>query len=417
MRPVTPRGYRDVLALEAAERDALVARMSEALGSWGYEYVETPIVERLETLESAAGGDLKTSLFRLFDSDGPLLALRPEMTVPIARLVATRLGVGAQPHRLRYAGRVFREQPSMRGESREFMQVGVELVGDGGPVADAEVIALMSDALAASGLDQYTIGVGTVAVLRGLITAASMDSQWQEAVLSAAHDRNLVAIRQLAVADGVPRDVSRALSAVPGIRGGREAIDACREVAGTWVATVLDELEETWELLTLQGCAERVSLDFGIMRSFDYYTGVVIEAYGSGPGMPLGGGGRYDGVLAAFDAPSPAAGFALRVERLHEELAVQDRQASVRPLDALVGGGSQNAFPAAAKLRAAGWRVRLAPGSDADAVVAQARDAGAAYALVARGDEIVRIAEGSEQAVLSIETPPSLAATEGGDTR
>ncbi len=417
MRPVTPRGYRDVLALEAAERDALVARMSEALASWGYEYVETPIVERLETLEGAAGGDLKTDVFRLFDSDGPLLALRPEMTVPIARLVATRLGVGEQPHRLRYSGRVFREQPSMRGQSREFMQVGVELVGDGGPAADAEVIALMSDALAAAGLEQYTIGVGTVAVLRELIAAASMDSQWEKAVLAAAHDRNLVAIRELAATGGVPQDVSRALSVVPGIRGGREAIDACRVVAGPWVATVLDELEETWGLLALQGCTDRVSLDFGIVRSFDYYTGVVIEAYGSGPGMPLGGGGRYDGVLAAFEAPAPAAGFALRVERVHEELALQDRQVSVRPLDALLGGSSQEAFPAAARLRAAGWRVRLAPGSGADAVFTQASDAGATYALMATEGEIVRIAEGSQQAAFSISPPPSASGPEDGDAR
>jgi ATP phosphoribosyltransferase regulatory subunit len=406
MRPVTPRGYRDVLALEAAERDALVVRMNDALSRWGYDCVETPVVERLETLEAAAGGGLETELFRLIDSDGPLLALRPEMTLPIARLAATRLDADDAPHRLRYSGRVFREQPSLRGQPREFMQVGVELIGAGGPSADAEVISCMADALSSAGLSTYTIGVGTVAVLRGLITAAGMQPEWEAEVLSAAHDRNLVALRELAADEAVPADVARALCEVAATRGGREAIDVCRELAGEWVAGALDALDETWDLLELQGCAERVSIDFGIMRSFDYYTGLVIEAYGSGPGMPLGGGGRYDGVLAAFETPQAAAGFALRVERVHEELAAQDVEIPVRALDAVLGGEPEDVFPAAAQLRRAGWRVRIAPSMSRSDVVLAASAAGAEYALVADGDGVVQIEDGQTRPV-ALDSPPA----------
>ena len=323
MRPVTPRGFRDVLALEAAERDALVGRMNAALSAWGYDYVETPAVELAETLEAAESATVGADAFRLFDSDGPMLVLRPEMTVAIARLVATRFEGEDGPHRLRYSGRVFRDLPSMRGQAREFTQVGVELIGVNGPASDAEIVGLMADALDAAGLQEYTIAVGTVAVLRSLIEAGSMDEDWNAAVFRAAHDRNLVRVAELAGSEGVPRDVAEALRRVPGLRGGRDAIEECRVVAGRWAADALDELEGTWELLTAQGCDARVSIDFGIMRSFDYYTGMVLEAYGSGPGLPLGGGGRYDGVLEAFDAPAPAAGFAISAERLHQALAIR----------------------------------------------------------------------------------------------
>jgi len=406
MRPVTPRGYRDVLAVEAAERDALVTRMNGALASWGYDYVETPIVENYESLAAVAGDSLKSDLFRLFDSDGSLLALRPEMTVPVARLVATRLGVDSGPHRLRYSGRVFREQPSMRGQSREFMQVGVELIGTNGSESDAEVISLMADALDAAGLPEYTIAVGTVAILRALIITAEMDEEWDAAVYAAAHDRNLVAIAELASTQGVPEDVADALRTVPGIRGGREAIDASRTVAGTWAAEVFDELETTWDLLVAQRCDQRVSIDFGIMRSFDYYTGMVLEAYGSGPGLPLGGGGRYDGVLAAFDTPAPAAGFALRVERVHEALTSQGVELPSGALDAVVGGSPTEAFTAAAELRSLGWRVRLVPGSTGDALLEAAELAGARTVVLAEGDGMAELSVGLAPRPLVVENVP-----------
>lgn len=407
MRPVTPRGFRDVLALEAAERDALVGRMNAALSSWGYDYVETPTVELAETLEAASGTTVGSGAFRLFDSDGPMLVLRPEMTVAIARLAATRFEEADGPHRLRYSGRVFRDQPSMRGQAREFTQVGVELVGVNGPASDAEIVGLMTGALDAAGLREYTVAVGTVAVLRSLIEAAEMDDQWNAALFNAAHQRNLVRVGELADAEGVPAEVSEALCRVPGIRGGREAIDECRSVAGRWAASALDELEATWELLGSQGCDARVSIDFGIMRSFDYYTGMVLEAYGSGPGLPLGGGGRYDGVLESFDSPSPAAGFAIRVERLHQALSLQGIEIAVEPLDAVLGGSAASAFESAARLRAAGWRVRLSPGLQEEALVAAGERVGARCTLVAQDDgSVLEVGNSATSAPLDLDEPP-----------
>ncbi|TLM80285.1 MAG: ATP phosphoribosyltransferase regulatory subunit, partial [Actinobacteria bacterium] len=326
MRPVTPRGFRDVLPAEAAEREVIAARIAEVFSAWGYGAVETPAVERLDALEAAAGS-LEGTAFRLVDLDGRLLALRPDMTVPIARVAASRLAGVPGPHRFRYVAGVFREHESLRGQARQFTQAGVELIGAGGPAADAEVIAMLVEALRAAGLAEFSVSLGTVAVLAEIVESAQMPPAWGEAVLAAAHERNLVAMGALATQAGVAADAARALAAVPRIRGGAEAVDECRiAAAGCGCDGALDELAETLALLEAAGVADAVTVDFSVMRNFDYYTGIVFEVSAPGLGLPIGAGGRYDNMLAAFDAPAPAAGFALGVERL--QIALVERWAA-----------------------------------------------------------------------------------------
>ena len=382
-RPATPRGFRDVLPQEAAEREAITGAVSAAMAAWGYGRVETAVVEEWETLSSGAGTSLEGDVFRLFDSDGRLLALRPEMTVPIARLAATRLEISDVPQRLRYVSEVFREQASMRGQARQFTQAGLELIGEGGAAADAEVITVLAEALTSAGLAEFTIGMGTVSVWQALLERSGMDREWSEALLAAAHDRNIVGIDELAKVEGVPAEVREALVAVPRIRGGAEAIAECREVLGrAGVSDALSTMEETWQLLS-ESVRSRVQADFGVMRSFDYYTGLVLEVYAPDLGLPLGGGGRYDGLLGKFGRPAPAAGFAIGVERLHIALDAQGGESAIRQIDVVVGGEASAAFDAAAKLRAEGLVVTIAAGRDADGVEAAREAVGAREGLVA----------------------------------
>lgn len=357
MRPSTPRGFRDVMPEQAGEREALVARLGDAFSAWGYGRVETPVVERLDALEEVAG-QLEGAAFRLVDLDGRLLALRPEMTVPIARLVASRLSGDTGPFRFRYAADVFREHESLRGQPRQFTQVGVELVGADGPSADAEVIAVLVEGLRAVGLPSFSVAVGSVEVFSAIVEAAEMSDEWGARVIAAAHQRNQVELGRLGREPGVGSVVARALEQVPRIRGGREAIAACRVAAeGCGCDAALDSLDETLVLLEAAGVADDVRVDFSVMRDFDYYTGLVVEVYAPGVGVPLGGGGRYDGVLGRFGVPLPAAGFALGLERLEIALTEQDARIGLRGLDAVIGGEPAGVLAAAARLRSGGWKV------------------------------------------------------------
>ena len=392
MRPVTPRGFRDVLAAESAERRAIASALESCFESAGYGLVETPVLETRQALEAGAGSTLEGRALFVQDTDGALLARRPEMTVPIARLAASRLRDVTGPKRLGYVADVFREQASLRGQARQFTQAGVELIGAGGPAADAEVVTVLVGALDAVGLEDFTVAVGTVAVLLALLDAAGSNAAgagaaWRGAVLDAAHHRDLVEFSRLVAAPGIDTDVQRALQEVPRIRGGADALERCRAlVEPCGCGAAVDDLARTMELLEASGVTGRVIVDFGVVRDFGYYTGLIVEAYAPGLGVPLGGGGRYDGVLAAFDAPAQAAGFALGIERLHIALADQGCLPAVRGLDAVVGAADPAAALAAcARLRSAGWRVAPACGEPRSVLPRLALESAAESALWAEG--------------------------------
>lgn len=368
MRPVTPRGFRDVLPREAAEREALVAATSAVFSAWGYDRVDTPVVEVYETLEAAAG-DLEGTAFRLFDADGRLLALRPDMTVPIARLVASRMSETPGPKRFRYSADVFREHESLRGQARQFAQLGVELLDASGPAADAEVLSVLVEALSECGLEEFTVALGDVSVLAALVDVSGCDDEWRAQVFSAVHDSNLVALDRLSMADGVETRVGEALRQVVRTRGGADAIERCSALLSEFgLSGVTSELAATWELLEVTGAASRVVIDFSVMRGFDYYTGLVFEAYSPGLGLPLAGGGRYDSVLGRLGSPAPAIGFALGLERL--TIALADREVLVSDVTpaVLVGGEAAAAFAEAARLRGQGRRVAIAAGVSGEAL-------------------------------------------------
>ncbi len=382
-RPMTARGFRDVMPQEAAERETVSSAVTRVFDTWGYAPVETPVVELDRVLEAAAGS-LEHTALRLIDVDGSLLALRPDMTLPVARLVATRLADAPWPLRLRYAAPVFRERESLRGEAREFTQLGAELMGAEGAAADAEIVSLAVEALVAAGLEDFTVGLGTVAVLEALLAASGEPEQWRSAVRDAVHGRDLVAVSETSAATARGAKVVDALRGILRMRGGADAIARCREcLAGFSAAGVLDDFERTWCLLESAGHGGRVQVDFGIMRQFDYYTGIVLEAYASEVGLPLGGGGRYDRALEAFGSPCPAAGFALSLERLMIALVEQGSTPEIVPPDVVLGGPAADVFRVSRTLRGEGKRVVQAPELDASEVVRLARLIGARSAAVA----------------------------------
>lgn len=423
MQPVTPRGFRDVLFEEASEREAVTAAIAAAFSAWGYEPVETPVAEEYRTLESVMGSGLEQTAFRFFDLDGSLLALRPEMTTPIARVVASRLAGTPGPHRIRYAAPVFREHASLRGQAREFTQVGIELIGARGSAADTEVVLLLIAALASSGLESFTVGVGTAEVLRALIARAGGSEEWRAACIAAAQSRNLVELDRLAAREDLDPALSAALREVPRIRGGAAALERCGALAAACgCADALVEVRETWSTIEALGQADRAQLDFGIMRSFGYYTGLQLEAYAPGLALPLAGGGRYDGVLTTFGHTAPAAGFAIGLERLMIALAEQDASPRVEPLDAVLGGVDAVAvFAGAARLRARGWRVAVALGLTGAALVRGADAQSAAEALLAHNGALWRVDRAGEPSSALDEVlpePPRLSwAARGGEAR
>ena len=350
---VTPAGFRDVLADEACTRERIARDVQACFAARGYLPIETPTLEVMDVMR--AGGRMPGSPFKFFDAGGDLLAMRPDVTLQVARMCATRLAGQPGPFRFRYMQRVFREaEGRMQAQAREMTQIGVECIGEAGPQADAEVVELMVEALELAGARGCKLALATVGVLRALLAASGAPVQWTEQVLAAFHASNFVEVDRLTgEAAVVPPVFAAAIRALPRIRGGREAVEqVCALVAPLGCEDGLDDFARTCDLLAEAGLADRILVDFSVMSSFDYYTGIVFEAYAPELGTPLGSGGRYDNMIGSYGESRPAAGFAFSLEQAMAAAAAADCAAggapSARPLRIAVPKGSLNADTVAA---------------------------------------------------------------------
>jgi ATP phosphoribosyltransferase regulatory subunit len=315
-----PAGTRDVLPDEMRELRALSDRLRAVFERAGYGEVWTPAIEYEEVLrrgdERAAGAG-----FRLFDDRGNLLALRSDMTIPIARVVATRYRDAAVPIRLCYFAHSYRAVERGRGQPREFLQAGVELVGAPAPEGDAEVIALVIDALGEAGLGRHRVGVGNGDLYRGLLAALEVPTEERTPLLEALSRRDLVGLEARVQRLGLDPEARRLLVELPAMRGGPEVLE---RAAGP-LAGPIEDLRALHALLAEKGVADRVIFDLGLVRELGYYTGAVFEVYDPAVGFALGGGGRYDDLLGRFGRPLPACGVALDVTRVHIAQAEEER--------------------------------------------------------------------------------------------
>lgn len=323
----TPRGFRDILPEEALARERITSTVRECFSAHGYLPVETPLLENRTVLEK--GSAIQDTPFQLFDSDGGLLVLRPDLTLPIARMVAGRLGKGKLPCRLRYEAPVVREEASLMGQPRQFTQLGVELVGDDGTSSETEVVKLLGDALARLGVPGWRIVCGSVSPLKALLRSCSPSEEFSRKALAFVHESDLVSLDELVDAtEGLNPGAATAIHSLARLSGDARVIDQIDELLRQ--AGVPEEGDGVRELRKLvESCAPlvrqgRLRFDFSIINSFDYYTGIVFKAYSDGITAALASGGRYDAVFANLGLPDVAAcGFALSLERLQEVLGAQ----------------------------------------------------------------------------------------------
>lgn len=361
--PQIPYGTKDFLPREAQRKRSVENALAGLFTRWGYDEVVTPTFEYLETL-TVGGGDLAENMFRFFDKNNAILALRPDMTAPIARVAATRFRENTPPLRLFYLANVFRHEQAQAGRQCEFYQAGVELLGAGGPVADAEVVALAVEALREAGLNTFQIGLGQVQFINGIMADSGLPAAAQQRVKSCMVNRDLVGLEESLAGSSLPAATRKFIREIPLLHGGDEMVDEAYKLVTSDISrAALENLADIRRLLAGYGVEQYVKFDLGLIRDLDYYTGMVFEGYTAGLGFPLCGGGRYDNMVAAFGAGCPATGFAMGIERV---LLALQRQGLIPPAaarDVYVGwatAGLEAAIVEAGRLRQAGQTVELA---------------------------------------------------------
>lgn len=333
----TPEGVRDIYAEECARKMAVQDKLQNVFHLYGYQNIETPAFEFFDIFKKERGSASTREMYKFFDRENNTLVLRPDMTPPIARCVAKYFMDEPGPLRLCYLGQTFFHTVSYQGRLNETTQTGVELIGDDTSDGDAEMIALVIDALRSTGLQEFQVELGQVDFYRGLAEEAGMDEDTQEQLRELIESKNFFGVEELLTEQTMPENLKQVFLKLPELFGDIEQIRLARTMTESPRALrAIDRLEQVQEILDKYGLGNYVSYDLGMLSKYSYYTGIIFKTYTYGTGEYLVTGGRYDKLLVQFGKDTPAVGFAIVVDRLMQALSRQKIETEVKRVEKMV---------------------------------------------------------------------------------
>jgi len=312
-----PKGLNDLLPEEVLKKRFLENKISQVFKEWGYQEIITPTFEFYDMLARGAGSIMKKEMIKFFDREGNIIALRPEMTTPLARVSSTKMQQEPKPLRFYYMGNVFRYDDFKVGGQREFCQAGVELIGINNSKSDAEVIALAIECLKNSGLKKFFIDIGHINFFNGVMQSIKVKEERKQEIKKAILNKDFVLLEKILSFSNIKDKEKEFILKMPTLRGREEVLEEAEKMINNKLSLfALKEIKEVYNLLRDYGLEEYILIDLGIIRDFDYYTGIIFEGYTDYLGFPVCGGGRYDNLCSKFSRDLPSTGFAIGLERL-----------------------------------------------------------------------------------------------------
>ena len=365
---ITPEGTRDYLFEECALKRIVENRTRAIFKSMGYSRLITPGLEFYDVFNRNSRYFPQEELCKLTDNKGRLVVVRPDSTMPIARVVATRLKDASLPLRLYYTQPVYNFAPSLKGRSVEINQTGIELIGSSPRMADVEVISAALSVLSTVGQEvpgfavSATLELGDVRIFRELMHRLNATPAQKEEIRSLIEAKNYPALNDLLDTLG-DNSITAALRKLPTLFGGEEVFARAAEVFNdSRIQEILDSMQTLFGTVSAIAGDVKIMVDLGLVNKTDYYTGLVIKGYMEGYGEEVISGGRYDMLLSEFGYDVPAVGMAVNVDAVANVIG-KKYSPEPEPADVLVAaqaGCEAAAVAQAEQLRAKGLCVEFA---------------------------------------------------------
>lgn len=324
----TPAGLTDILVDECEIKYNLEATARQVFKEHGYNMVQPPSFEYYDVYDAAV--TKAENMFKFFDVNGRMLALRPDLTTSVARMAATK-PLGELPYRIAYSGSAFRNDEAFsNARQREFSQVGIELIGDGSANADAEVIEIAINTLLKFGITDFQIDMGQVEYYKGLSALAGLDAAQSDELREKINDKDFVAIEGMLERLNLNPGLAEIFLNLPKMFGGIDIVTAALEndIIGSSCQAALENLIKVYDILKAKGLEKYLSIDLSMVPNLDYYTGIIVKGFSKGIGFPICSGGRYDNLTAKFGRQLPATGIAIGIERVMTILSESDNDKS-----------------------------------------------------------------------------------------
>ncbi|MDO4295999.1 MAG: ATP phosphoribosyltransferase regulatory subunit [bacterium] len=333
----TPEGVRDIYGRECARKQKVEQQILSVFHRYGYQSIETPTFEFFDIFSKDRGSVASREMFKFFDRENNTLVLRPDMTPAIARCVAKYHMEETMPLHLCYAGQTFTNSSNYQGRLKESTQMGAECILDASADADAQMLAMVAEALQAAGLSDFQLEIGEVEFFRGLAEEAGMGRETAEALRELIEQKNYFAVEEMLSGLSLTDSLRELFLKLPELFGNAETIAYAREhTKNPRALAALARLEEVLDILDLYGLTEFVSVDLGMLSKYQYYTGIIFKAFTYGTGDYIVNGGRYDKLLEQFGKEAPAVGFTILVDSLLLALERQKQSVTLETMENLI---------------------------------------------------------------------------------
>ena len=318
---------RDFTVDECKRRNKIIETITEMFSKWGYSEVSTPIVEYYKTFNHKTQDLKEEEMYKFFDSRGRILVLRPDMTVPVARLVNTKLKDMKLPLKLFYNAEVFRVHESFEGKRNEYLDCGIELIGASGEKTDLEVLVTALEVLKA--LDtkkEFKLEIGNVNILKSALKDMNLSIDNQNKVIELINKKSLTSLREYLDDIEIRKEYKEFLNKFPWLFGGYEMIKKAKGLAfNEDMKKNIEYLENLYLNLQKLGYEKYLSVDISMVPRVNYYSGIIFKGYVKEIGSTVIRGGRYDNLLESFGKSIPAIGFSVDVNLLIDSCDYEEK--------------------------------------------------------------------------------------------
>lgn len=360
---ITPEGTKDLLFDECQARREVENNLRNIFIGMGYSEVMTPGIEFFDVFNKISSYMPQESIYKLTDAKSRLIAIRPDSTIPIARMVATRLKDYALPLRLFYNQSIYSINPALSGRSDEEVQAGIELIGSSSKKADLEVLSLAIQALSSYDSENFRIEIGDIGFFTELVSRLNVNSSVEEDIRRLIEVKNYPALNDFLDSIG-NNQITKALKQLPRLFGGVEVFDKASTLfSDEKIELILSNLKDLYNQLEMLGFNGRITVDLGIVNRTNYYTGIVFRGYLQGYGEAVLSGGRYDKLISEFGYDVPAIGFGINVDAVSSIIRKNNKSSDSAKTEIIVFGNKDyemKAITVAQKLYNEGRKVENA---------------------------------------------------------
>lgn len=392
----TPEGVQDILTEDCYLKRNLESNIREQFKAWGYNEIESPTIEFFDAFSADSDSAPQETMFKFFDQNGRILVLRPDLTIPVARIAATKYRDVEQHLKFCYIGNCYKYNEMGGGKQKEYTQAGVEILGVSTPEADAEVIAAAITAVRSTGLENFQIDIGQVEFFKGLMEETGVSESDTEQMRRLIDSKDFLGIEELVKVHAIREDLKELILSLPKLFGSIDLLDRVEKITTNRRSLeALANLRQVVEILEDYGFGKYVSVDLGMVQGLHYYTGIIFRGFTYGIGFPIVSGGRYDTLVEKFGKKSPATGFSLGINMVLTALDRQKIPTEKPAVDTLVcyqPEGRKTAFEIGSELRKQGLSVEMdIKGEGSEVAKAYAKAKGIGGVLYIRNTDQIEV--------------------------